>query len=161
MRHHRRFIPLLWGEQRVNDYYKDFPHGGRLDMRFTRANNVNGTLYSEDGYTVDPATIPEAEQGMPAPWAFPVPIQHYSHMLNYDYFKVNQPYVRLRCISLVYCYSCLRAVWFLRSSRTSGTGGGLPPPGSSHHLSSSIKYTHLAYSYRALTTAPHSGATYG
>lgn len=95
VRHHRRFIPMLWGEQRENDYYKDFPHGGRLDMRFTRANNVNGTLYSEHGYSVDPNTVPVAEQGIPAPWAFPVPAQHYSHMLNYDYFKVNQPYVCL------------------------------------------------------------------
>ena len=95
VRHHRRFIPMMWGEKRDNDYYRDFPHGGRLDMRFTRANNVNGTLYSEDGYTVDSTTIPVAEQGMPAPWAFPVPTQHYSHMLNYDYFKVNQPYVCL------------------------------------------------------------------
>jgi hypothetical protein len=97
VRHHRRFIPLMWGEQRQNDYFKDFPHGGRLDMRFTRANNVNGTLYSDAGYTVDSNVIPVQHQGIPAPWSFPVPMQHYSHMLNYDYFKVNQPYVRHPC----------------------------------------------------------------
>jgi hypothetical protein len=94
VRHHRRFIPMLWGEQRQDDYFKDFPHGGRLDMRFTRANNVNGSLYSPKNYTFNGTLIAPAQRGIAAPWSFPVPMQHYSHMLNYDYFKVNQPYVR-------------------------------------------------------------------
>jgi hypothetical protein len=93
VRHHRRFIPMLWGEQRQDDYFKDFPHGGRLDMRFTRANNINGTLYHPKNYTLYNFIYNEI-RGIPAGWAFPVPMQHYSHMLNYDYFKVNQPYVR-------------------------------------------------------------------
>jgi hypothetical protein len=95
VRHHKRNVHLLWGEQRQDDYFKDFPHGGRLDNRFTRANNVNGTLYSPKGYTKAKANLVDPKfWGMAAPWSIPVPMQHYSHMLNYDYFKVNQPYVR-------------------------------------------------------------------
>jgi hypothetical protein len=96
VRHHRYFIPMVWGEQRQDDYFKDFPHGGRLDMRFTRSNNVNGSVYSHKNLTLkSPAGYYSVEaMGTPACPMAPVPMQHYSHMLNYDYFKVNQPYVR-------------------------------------------------------------------
>lgn len=41
VRHHRRLLPLFWGETRQDDHFAHFPHGGRLDSRVARPSSSN------------------------------------------------------------------------------------------------------------------------
>lgn len=113
MRHHRRYQPLIWGAQREKDHFLHYPHGGRTDSRFQTPNAV-------DDMEVDPdetgkATIQTGDVtallGQKYKWGSFYPDMHYSHMLNYDYWKLDLPYVwpLFPCLNfpLIFCASSI------------------------------------------------------
>lgn len=86
VKHHRRFSPILWPENRANDAFVHYPHGGRLDGRWRRGDNYNDSVtvpipdgYSYDSYTAETVNKPHYLDANP-------PSMPFSHLLNYDYF---------------------------------------------------------------------------
>eukprot|EP00892_Ulva_mutabilis_P004823 jgi/Ulvmu1/2712/UM014_0168.1 len=92
MRHHRRYQPLLWGAQREKDHFLHYPHGGRTDSRFQTPNAVDDLEVYPD--TIKTTNIEQINSiiGQKMPMGSFYPDMHYSHMLNYDYWKLNLPY---------------------------------------------------------------------
>jgi hypothetical protein len=94
IRHTRRFASWLWGENRPNDAFAHYPHGGRLDSRYRRPNNYNDSVLDPRSSTLtfEPSvSAPFVNQSFAN--SIPAPAVPFSHLLNYDYFKTNRPYV--------------------------------------------------------------------
>lgn len=94
VKHHRRLLPIWWPEEREHDMFRHFPHGGRLDARFRIADNWNDsmTVGLDPALTYDDYTsfaVNDTYHGDVV-----LPAQHFSHMLNYDYWKTYLPSVR-------------------------------------------------------------------
>lgn len=103
MRHHRRYQPLMWGAQRQKDHFLHYPHGGRTDSRFSTPNAIDDLEYDPTGkWVTKPFVQNLAMFGQKYKWGSFYPDMHYSHMLNYDYWKLDLPYVRPLSASLIY-----------------------------------------------------------
>lgn len=110
MRHHRRYQPLMWGAQREKDHFLHYPHGGRTDTRFSTPNAVDDLEVDPSGnYITKPFRQNIAMHGQKYKWGSFYPDMHYSHMLNYDYWKLDLPYVRPLIVSLIFLVPVL---WF-------------------------------------------------
>jgi hypothetical protein len=94
VRHTRRFASWVWGENRPNDAFIHYPHGGRLDSRYRRPNTYNNSVLDPRSSTLtyEPVySAPLFNQSFAN--AISIPAVPFSHLLNYDYFKTNRPYV--------------------------------------------------------------------
>lgn len=83
----------MWGAQREHDHFLHYPHGGRTDSRVQTPNAVDDMEVHSD--TIKPQDIIEVLEiiGKKMNYGSFYPDMHYSHMLNYDYWKLNLPFV--------------------------------------------------------------------
>lgn len=127
VKHHRRLSPLLWPETRPNDAFAHYPHGGRLDTRWRRGSNYNdsvttglpaGESWSTHTFAGGAGTLVSANLvNTPKANDPATPPVHFSHLLNYDYFKTALPAVRTFC-------GPLGCAWDARSRSPLATRGG-------------------------------------
>lgn len=73
-----------------------YPHGGRLDSRFRRGNTYNDSVTEglPTGYSWSYGTFVSVSVDTPFANDPNPPAVHFSHLLNYDYFKTLLPAVR-------------------------------------------------------------------